>query len=288
MKILLRGIRRVHAQQCSSPRIRLATHHSLNHEAHKDPTRWRPLSLSQQAHLGGLLYRLFWFRLIWAACCTGFFGFLRCGEFLVPDGTPFHPSFHLCLSDLTLDQSSPQWRITLHIKVSKTDQFRRGTTIVLGATAADLCPVSALLDYLAARGGAPGPLFITGNSQAIPRHSPALYLFNRYRPPCRPLALMGPNLMGTASALEQQPLPAKLACQKPQLRSLVAGKVRLINNISVHWLTTWLMYLVNSVDYGIFYFLFFFSSCFVSRCLFLFLFVCLSLISLSNYCHIFE
>ena len=154
MKILLRGIRRVHAQQCSSPRIRLPITASIMRRIKTQ------LAGDPSAYVN---------RLIWAACCTGFFGFLRCGEFLVPDGTPFHPSFHLCLSDLTLDQSSPQWRITLNIKVSKTDQFRRGTTIVLGATAADLCPVSALLDYLVARGGAPGPLFITGDSQALTR-----------------------------------------------------------------------------------------------------------------------
>lgn len=27
--------------------------------------------------------------MLWAACCTGFFGFLRCGEFMLPDSTSF-------------------------------------------------------------------------------------------------------------------------------------------------------------------------------------------------------
>ena len=36
--------------------------------------------------------------LIWAACCVGFFGFLRCGEFLVPDGASYDPPCTICPS----------------------------------------------------------------------------------------------------------------------------------------------------------------------------------------------
>ena len=97
--------------------------------------------------------------LIWAACCTGYFVFLRCGEFLVPDGVQYQASSHLLLPDFVLDRSSTQWWITLTIKTSKTDQFRHGTQVILGSTGSDLCPVGALLDYLARRGGSPGPLF---------------------------------------------------------------------------------------------------------------------------------
>ena len=43
--------------------------------------------------------------------------------------------------------------------MSKTDPFRRGVSIFLGKTDSDLCPVAALLSYLAKRGLAPGPLF---------------------------------------------------------------------------------------------------------------------------------
>ena len=33
-------------------------------------------------------------RMLWAACCRGFFGFLHCGEFMLPDSTPFDHSLH--------------------------------------------------------------------------------------------------------------------------------------------------------------------------------------------------
>ena len=107
--------------------------------------------------------------LIWAACSVGFFGFLRCGEFLVPDGAEFNPQLHLSLADVSVDTSSPFWTISLLIKVSKTDQFRKGTSITIGSTNSDLCAVAALLDYLTVRGPAAGPLFCSEEGEPL-RH----------------------------------------------------------------------------------------------------------------------
>ena len=45
------------------------------------------------------------------------------------------------------------------MKQSKTDQFRRGIDVFVGKTGDDLCPVSAVMAYLAARQGHPGALF---------------------------------------------------------------------------------------------------------------------------------
>ena len=152
MAVLLRGIKRHQAQ---GPRlIRLPITASL--------MRRIKSILGQQSHT-------YFHRLLWAACCTGYFGFLRCSEFLVPDGTLFDPSTHLSLADLSLDTSSECWSISLLIKVSKTDQLRKGTTIILGSTNADLCPVAALLDFLAVRGSSPGPLFQLENGNPLRR-----------------------------------------------------------------------------------------------------------------------
>ena len=53
--------------------------------------------------------------------------------------------------------------------MSKTDQFCQGATVILGSTGADLCPVAALLDYLAVRGEIAGPLFRLQNGQPLRR-----------------------------------------------------------------------------------------------------------------------
>ena len=68
---------------------------------------------------------------------------------------------HLALADVALTKVQSQRAVLLRIKTSKTDQLRIGTTLVLGATKAEICPVAALLDYLNRRGSSPGPLFIT-------------------------------------------------------------------------------------------------------------------------------
>ena len=53
-----------------------------------------------------------------AACCVGFFGFLRAGEFTV--NSSFDPSIHLTLQDLQLDSTSDPSCLRVHIKCSKT------------------------------------------------------------------------------------------------------------------------------------------------------------------------
>ena len=108
-------------------------------------------------------------RMVWAACCTGFFGFLRCAEFLTPDDAIFDPADHLGITDISYMHAETQPYIMINVKASKTDQFRKGTSVSLGATGAELCPVAAILDYLQARGGAPGPLFINTDGSPLRR-----------------------------------------------------------------------------------------------------------------------
>ena len=53
--------------------------------------------------------------------------------------------------------------------MSKADQFGNGSTIHLGSTGNNICPVSALLQYLAIRPTAPGPLFISHEEKYLPK-----------------------------------------------------------------------------------------------------------------------
>lgn len=97
--------------------------------------------------------------MLWAACCLGFFAFLRSGEFTTPEGSKFDPALHLTPLDLAVDNSGNPSAIKLHLKASKTDISRQGVDIFVGRTHNALCPVVALLRYLSVRGFDNGPLF---------------------------------------------------------------------------------------------------------------------------------
>ena len=62
--------------------------------------------------------------MLWAACCLGFFGFLRAGEFTV-NGT-FDPTLHLTMADVQVDSSINPQSFRVFIRFSKTDPFHKG------------------------------------------------------------------------------------------------------------------------------------------------------------------
>ena len=100
---LLRGIKRV--QGPVSPR-RLPLLQAIQ----------RCLDLSARDHL-----------MLWAACCSGFFGFLRAGEFTV--NSVFDPTTYLYMTvdDLQADSLVNPSCFKVHIKCSKTDPFHIST-----------------------------------------------------------------------------------------------------------------------------------------------------------------
>ena len=153
VNLILRGIKRVNAGKVAA-RVRLpittAMMHCIKSALPQDPHSFRN-------------------RALWAACCVGFFGFLRCSEFVAPDSAPFDPQVHLCLADITYIHNETCNHIKIQTKASKTDQFRQGTKVALGATGAPVCPVSALLDYLTVRGGQGGALFINKDGSPMRR-----------------------------------------------------------------------------------------------------------------------
>ena len=79
-------------------------------------------------------------KLLWAACCLGFFGFLRSGEFTTQSDN-YDPSWHLSVQDVAVDSLENPSVLQVRIKGSKTDQLRQGMTIVVGITPSHICPV---------------------------------------------------------------------------------------------------------------------------------------------------
>lgn len=107
-------------------------------------------------------------KMIWAAMCLAFFGFLRTSEFTVSQ--QFQQSEHLGLDDLAFFPSlEAPTHMSLTIKCSKTDPFRKGITLTLGTTESNVCAVKALKHYLPFRGKSPGPLFQFSNGRPLTR-----------------------------------------------------------------------------------------------------------------------
>ena len=66
---------------------------------------------------------------------------------------------HLNLSDVSVDSISDPKTFRVKIKASKTDPFHQGVDIFIGRTDNELCPVAAMLAFLAKRGQQEGMLF---------------------------------------------------------------------------------------------------------------------------------
>ena len=120
--------------------------------------------------------------MLWAACCTCFLGFLRSGEITVPSLQAYDSDGHLSVGDVALDSLSAPSVCQVHIKASKTDPFRKGVLVYLGASGDRLCPVAALAAYLVVRGQSPGPFFRFASGVPLSRE----VLVTRVRAALRP------------------------------------------------------------------------------------------------------
>ena len=101
--------------------------------------------------------------MLWVACSLCFFGFFRSGELMSPSEVLCDSSEHLTFADIAVNYRDNPTILRVHLKASKTDPFRSG---VDDKTGNDLCPVAAMVNYLARRGsrhqdskGAPSSLF---------------------------------------------------------------------------------------------------------------------------------
>ena len=104
---------------------------------------------------------------LWAVACTAFFGFFRLGELLLTNRTAFNPQLHLAWGDMAIDNPHSPQMLRFHLKHSKTDPFSRGADVILGRTGLPLCPVAAVLNYVARRGSRQGPFFLASTAQPL-------------------------------------------------------------------------------------------------------------------------
>ena len=108
--------------------------------------------------------------MMWAACCLAFFGFLRSSEFTVPSQDAYDSDVHLSPKDIhSFDNQTNPRLLQVVIKQSKTDLFRQSASLYLEKTDSLICPVTAILPFLAVRGNRDCPLFILKDGQMLTR-----------------------------------------------------------------------------------------------------------------------
>ena len=88
--------------------------------------------------------------------CLCFFGFLRAGEVVAPE-TNFGISQYLIYVDIAVGDLVDPKQLQMNIKQSETDLFRLGVKVWIGRIGSNLCPVAAILSYMALRGPGEGP-----------------------------------------------------------------------------------------------------------------------------------
>ena len=157
LRLVQMGIQRTHNQRVSSPpRIRLPV---------------TPAILSQ--------IKDYWSRkssdpdmtMLWAAACLCFFGFFRSGEITVPSTRTFDPAVHLSWGDVAVDNPASPTAIRVYLKRSKCDQFGKGAEVFVGRTNTPICPIAAVLAYIAVRGATEGSFFRFTNGQPLSKQA---------------------------------------------------------------------------------------------------------------------
>lgn len=108
-------------------------------------------------------------KMIWSAICIAFFGFLRISEFTCDNVQRFH-SGTLTRDDVQFyPNASDPTSVSLNIKASKTDPFRKGINLTIGATGSEICPVRSLNNYLSTVTFSTGPIFMYKNGKPLSR-----------------------------------------------------------------------------------------------------------------------
>jgi integrase len=113
-------------------------------------------------------------KLLACVLSVGWFGAMRCGEFVAPRGC-FDENKGLCVEDVTFHRDTVAGRrnLKLHLKFSKSDPYGTGVDILLFEIGGTLCPYKRMRDYLDMRTvgniTAKAPLFVNAAGEALYR-----------------------------------------------------------------------------------------------------------------------
>ena len=97
--------------------------------------------------------------MLWEAFCLGLFRILQACEFTCPSQSTI--SRMISVNDVSVDSHEAISHVMICVKCSNTDSFDTSFILHVGHTRDELCPVAAMLSYLAQRPPDPGFLFLS-------------------------------------------------------------------------------------------------------------------------------
>ena len=106
-----------------------------------------------------------------------------CRVLRIHEGRGIHCSWYgppsIIVSEVAINSRLAPTAVRLRLRRAKTDPFGRGVEIYLGVSGTAVCPVAALMRYLAVRPPGDGQLFVWENSRPLTRTTFVTHLRRR-------------------------------------------------------------------------------------------------------------
>ena len=116
--------------------------------------------------------------MLWCASLMSFFGLMRVSEITSPSHTKFIRDSTLMMADVKLHKS----HVAIHLKASKTDQYKIGTDIIIAKNSSAICPIKATRKYISHRSKKTGPFFQFANGSFLTARSFNSFIKNALPP----------------------------------------------------------------------------------------------------------
>ena len=154
--------------------------------------------------------------MLWAAAVLCFFGFFQAGEITIPTISGFEESKHLAWGDIAIDDVHNPQSLRVHLKCSKTNQLGKGVDVYIGKTDGPLCPVTAVMAYMAIRGPTPGSFFKLANGHPLSKSS----FTNKIRAGLQAVGLPESNFTGHSFRISAATAAANAGIEDSVIRTL--------------------------------------------------------------------
>lgn len=108
-------------------------------------------------------------KLFTSAYTLAFWGLFRIGELVVDSSNNSNAAHSVLLrSDVCLSEDNT--KLSVHLRMSKTDQYGKGTSINIPRSQNTICAVSKMVDFLESRPQNDGPLFCHFNGKPLTKY----------------------------------------------------------------------------------------------------------------------